>query len=97
MIGNLTLIFINFLINAIWGNDCGIYSVRGFAAGLITICTLGSGFLILLLELFVALYDRFNSYLKSRFDFAFTSEKEQDGNENDNRLENTYDKANKIC
>ena len=67
MIADLALILINFLSYAFSGNDCGVYSVRGFTAGLITICTIGSGFLILILEVLVALYEWFNGYLKKRF------------------------------
>jgi energy-coupling factor transporter transmembrane protein EcfT len=38
-ISNIVLIFFNLIGNAISGNDCGVYSVRGFAAGLISFCT----------------------------------------------------------
>jgi hypothetical protein len=49
MILNLILILINLVSNISSGNDCGLYSVRGFAAGLITICSLGAAFLIILI------------------------------------------------
>ena len=53
---NIGLIFINFLGNAISGNDCRVYSVRGFAAGLISICTFCSLLLSLLIEKIVKAY-----------------------------------------
>jgi hypothetical protein len=64
MVVNWILISINLVSNMRSGNDCGLYSLRGFAAGLITVCTLTSVILVYLLDLSITLFDKFNSYLK---------------------------------
>jgi len=69
---SIVLILINIFCN-ISTEDCGLKSMRGFAAGLITICILASYLLWSLLNFMVNLYDRLNSYLKSRFGWAITS------------------------
>ena len=61
---NLVLIFINFLGNLIAGNDCGIYSVRGFAAALVTICTFSAYGIFLLIELLVKVTLMLGDWLK---------------------------------
>ena len=70
---NLVLLFINFLSNAFSGNDCGVYSVRGFAAGLIAICSFGSVMLIALIEVLILGYDWCNDKLIARFNRGITS------------------------
>jgi hypothetical protein len=50
-ISNIVLIFFNLIGNAISGNDCGVYSVRGFAASLISFCTFCAIFLSWLIAL----------------------------------------------
>jgi hypothetical protein len=73
--------------NLFAGNDCGFYSVRGFAACLITLC-----FLIgLLIVLFVALVIATIQVFFTIFDME-----EIEKNERDEDVEITFDKANKV-
>lgn len=63
---NLVLLLINFLYNAVSGNDCGIYSVRGFAAGLITICSIGSFAIFFIISVLLNLYEKLNVFLEKK-------------------------------
>lgn len=74
---NLTLVFINFLGNLFSGNDCGIYSVRGFAAALVTICTFSAYFVFKLIELLVKLTLMLGDWLKEKNMLCFASSNEE--------------------
>lgn len=67
LIFNLVLLFINFLNNALSGNDCGIYSVRGFAAGLITICSFCSLAIFFIISVLLILYEILNVLLEKKY------------------------------
>jgi hypothetical protein len=74
---NLTLVFINFLGNLFSGNDCGIYSVRGFAAALVTGCTLSAYGVFLLINLFVKVTMMLGDWLKKKNMLCFASSNEE--------------------
>jgi hypothetical protein len=61
----LLFVLLNFLGNVIAGNDCGLYSVRGFAACLVSVCLIAS---IMIGALLMAMIEVFNKIfgLKSR-------------------------------
>lgn len=69
---NLVLLFINFLSNAVSGNDCGIYSVRGFAAALITICTFASCVIVAIIFVLLILYEKLNEFWFNKFGTRIT-------------------------
>ena len=54
----LLLVLLNFFGNVFVGNDCGFYSVRGFAACLVSVCSIASIFITVLL---FAITEVFNS------------------------------------
>jgi hypothetical protein len=93
---NLFLIFFNFLGNALSGNDCGVYSVRGFAAALISICTAGSCLVYLIIYLGIIGYEALNKLIYNKFKVRITDENKEEEDEKNKKVENTYDKANKI-
>jgi len=57
---SLIMLFVlfNFLGNVFAGNDCGFYSVRGFAACLVTVCIIASFLIAILLVTFIGIFNR---------------------------------------
>lgn len=55
LINSIILVFFNFVWNYFAGNDCGFYSIRGFTAFLISVCTISASILILLILLAINL------------------------------------------
>jgi hypothetical protein len=96
IIVNLVLIFFNFLGNALSGNDCGVYSVRGFAAALISICTACSCLVSWFMYLVIYAYEKLNNCLYNKYRRRITEKVEENEEEFMKKVENTYDKANKI-
>jgi magnesium-transporting ATPase (P-type) len=84
----LVLVLSNFLGNLFAGNDCGFYSVRGFAACLISLCSLAAIIIFFLLYAMIEIFNRL-------FGFKSMKELEEDRDKNKNK-EATFDKANKI-
>jgi len=78
---NLILVFLNFLYNLFEGNDCGFYSVRGFAASFLSLCSFMASIIYLLIEGLVKLY--------------FGKKPQNEAHKKDLK-ENTFEKANKI-
>jgi hypothetical protein len=56
----LFTLLINLFGNIFSGNDCGFYSIRGFAVSLITVCTAISYVLVIFLEFIGELFEKMN-------------------------------------
>ena len=54
----LLLVLLNFFGNVFVGNDCGFYSVRGFAACLVSMCSIASIFIAVLLFAMTEVFNR---------------------------------------
>lgn len=87
---NLLFILANFLGNYFAGNDCGFYSLRGFAACLISLCSIGAFFIFLLLQKLISCVNRV-LFKRSSNENEVASDKDKDKSK-----ENTFDKANKV-
>ncbi len=61
MLISFIFVFLNFMGNLFAGNDCGFYSVRGFAACLITLCFLIGLLIILFITAIMAVIQAFYS------------------------------------
>ncbi len=71
--------------------------MRGFAAALISICTFIAALLSLLVNKIADLYEVFNIWLKETYNYRITTKVSPEEEENrKKKVENTYDKANKI-
>ena len=68
----VALIFANFLGNLVSGNDCGFYSVRGFTAWSITVCSIISALLAKLVWLSEPAFEWLNNTLERKFLFRLT-------------------------
>ena len=73
--------------NLFAGNDCGFYSVRGFAACLITLCFAIGLLIVLFVTVIVAIIQTF---------YPIFDMEEIEKNEQDEDQEITFDKANKV-
>lgn len=53
----LLLMVLNFIWNIFLGNDCGFYSVRGFTAFLVCVCTIASIIIDFLLQVTIEVFN----------------------------------------
>jgi hypothetical protein len=70
---NLLVVFLNFVFNS---SDCGIYSVRGFAAACVSIC---SGFVLILIVItnaIISLWKSLNNWLDREYQWKITDYEE---------------------
>lgn len=51
---NFIILFLNFMGNLFASNDCGFYSIRGFVASLISVCSFFGILFVILLNLFLS-------------------------------------------
>ena len=54
----LVLVLLNFIGNVYVGNDCGFYSVRGFAACLVSVCNIAALFIAALLFGMIEIFNK---------------------------------------
>ncbi len=54
----LVLVLLNYIGNVFAGNDCGFYSVRGFAACLVSLCSIAALFIGALLFGMIEIFNK---------------------------------------